>query len=708
MKQVLRRVIDKQGKICIEDIPAPVCGPDQVLVSTRYTLISSGTELATLKKTPGELVKQTIEDPWMRNAVKGTLASGGIKNTLDRVFDELYLYRVLGYSGAGIAIEVGKNVHHIRPGDPVAFAAQGHAEIVAPYKNHVVKVPDEMDLKHAAFVTVGGIALQGIRRAQVSLGEYVVVIGLGLVGQITAQLLLAAGIQVIGIDVDQKCLDIAGQLGVKHLIHAKEYNPVEKVISITEGQGADVTMITAGSSQKIIANQAMQLTRKQGRVVFVGIVKMELERKPFFLNELDLCFSRAYGPGSYNNAYEKGRVDFPYEYIRWDISRNLKEFIRLVDEKRIDLNALISEVCPFDQAQGIFEKIKNHQLGSVAAVLSYAPSPDTERMTVIHRAASPIKKSSGTVNVGVVGVGNHTRGVMLPLFQSIKGYRLAALCSASGTTAASVAKKYQVDFVTSDYKEVLNHQDIDMVFIATRHNLHAQIAIEAAQAGKHILVEKPMAMSLDELERVASAVRAAEVRFAVGHNRRYSRVITAVKKEISDFPLIMRYTVSIKHLPATHWTLDPVEGGGRLLGESDHFFDLFNYFAASKPVDVRGHCIRYVDQTAASQFNFMVQIQYENQSMAQLLYTSRAHASLPRERLEIFVNGKVVQINDFKSCEIISDTPASRKMGTADMGHKKELEEFLKLVKGEASEMAGLEDGYRATWIALKAMESMA
>lgn len=305
MKQILRKVINQAGKIIIEELPAPLCGPDQVLVSTRYTLISSGTELATLKKTPGELIKQTIKDPWMRNAVKSTVQSGGIKNTLDRVFDELYLYRVLGYSGSGVAIEVGENVAHISPGDHVAFAAQGHAEMVAPYKNHVVKVPSDIDLKHAAFITVGGVALQGIRRSHVSLGEYVAVIGLGLVGHITAQILLASGIQVIGIDVNQKCLDIARQIGVKHLINAKEDNPVEKVISITEGQGADITMITASSSQPTIANQAMQMTRKQGRVTFIGIVNMDLERKPFFLNELDLCFSRAYGPGSYNNAYEK-------------------------------------------------------------------------------------------------------------------------------------------------------------------------------------------------------------------------------------------------------------------------------------------------------------------------------------------------------------------------------------------------------------------
>ena len=706
MKQILRKVIDKQGEICIEELPRPLCGPDQVLVSTRYTLISSGTELATLKKTPGELVKQTIEDPWMRNAVKSTIASGGIKNTLDRVFDELYLYRVLGYSGSGIALEVGSNVTHIRPGDHVAFAAQGHAEIVAPYKNHVVKIPDDMDLKHAAFVTVGGIALQGIRRARVSLGEYVAVIGLGLVGQLTAQLLLAAGVQVIGIDIDPKCLEIAGQLGVKHLVNAKEYDPVEKVISITEGQGADVTMISAASSQKLIANQAMQMTRKQGRVVFVGIVKMHLERKPFFLNELDLCFSRAYGPGSYDNAYEKGRVSYPYEYIRWDIARNLKEFIRLIAEKNINIEPLISEVCPFEQAQTIFEKIKNNELRSIAAVLSYNPSQEAERKTVIHRQPGG-RKDGDTVSVGIIGVGNHTRGVMLPLLQAIKGYRMAALCSASGTTAASVAKKYDVDFITSDYKEILNDKNIDMVFIATRHNLHARIAIDAAKAGKHILVEKPMAMSFDELSRVSAAVKEAGVVFAVGHNRRYSKAIAALKKEISDSPLIMRYTVSIKHLPSTHWTLDPVEGGGRLLGESDHFFDLFNYFAAAKPVDVRGHCIRYEAQTVESQFNFMVQIQYENQSMANLIYTSRAHASLPRERMEIFANGKVLSTADFKTYEIISDHSQAKTIGSPDMGHKKELEEFLKAVQGKPSEIAGLQDGCQATWIALKALERL-
>lgn len=338
--------------------------------------------------------------------------------------------------------------------------------------------------------------------------------------------------------------------------------------------------------------------------------------------------------------------------------------------------------------------------------MSYKPSKETEKKTTIHRHPN-IKKDTHTLNVGIIGVGNHTRGVMLPLFQSIKGYRLTALCSASGTNASSVAKKYDVDFVTSDYNEILQNKEIDVVYIATRHNMHAQMAVDAAKAGKHILVEKPMAMNFDELNKVCDVVNETDVIFAVGHNRRYSHLLSEIKNEISDFPLIMRYTVSIEHLPANHWTLDPVEGGGRLLGESDHFFDLFNYFAESKPVNVHANCIRYEEQTVDNQFNFMVQIHYENKSMAHLLYTSRAHPSIPREQLEILANGKVITLSDYKSYNIVSDSPKSKNLITADMGHKTELKEFLKAIKGEKSRMAGLEEGAQATWVALKALESL-
>jgi len=678
MKQLVRRVIDKQGKILIEDIPTPDVGDDQVLISTHYSLISSGTELGTINKNPVALAKQTIEDPWMRQAVKTLVFSGSFQETYDTIKNEMYLYRLIGYSGAGMVIDKGPHINHVAIGDRVAFAAQGHAEQVAAYANHVVKLPDNVDMADAAFVTVGGIALQGIRRSELRIGEWVVIYGLGLVGQMAAQIALAAGARVIGIDVSSGRTELATQVGVKHTVLAGDSNPVDAVLRITGGKGADRTVICAVSKDTAIANNAMKMTRKQGKVTFIGIVKMDLERMPFFLNELDLSFSRAYGPGSYDDAYEKGRVDYPYQYVRWTEHRNLDEVIRLIEDKKIDIKPLIDATFPLEEAQQAIDRLRRGEMKSVAMLLSYPQV--TEISNTIHLTETRrVKKDA--VHVGVIGVGNFTRNTHVPNLSRHKGYDLRSLCSATGMTAASVAKMYACDYVTTDYKEILADPDIDMVLIATRHNLHARLTCEAAEAGKHVFVEKPVAMNREEWEQVRDTIRKTGVHFMVGYNRRHSKIAEKAKRYVTQQPVLMKYTVNIQHLPDSHWTLDPVEGGGRLLGESDHFFDLMNFYADSKPVEVQAMSLPASEDSKIGLFNFMVQVQYENHSMGQLTYTSFGGPQVPREKLEIFCGDKYVELIDFKKLGVNGKTSS---VG-GGMGHVKELDTFQKIVRGELS-----------------------
>jgi predicted dehydrogenase/threonine dehydrogenase-like Zn-dependent dehydrogenase len=695
MKQLVRRVIDKSGRILIEDMPTPHISDDQVLISTHYSLISSGTEMGTVQKTPTQLAKQTIEDPWMRQAVKNLVFSGGLRKTIDTIKNELYLYRMIGYSGAGVVLDKGQRIDHVEIGDRVAYAAQGHAEQVAAYANHVVKVPDEVDLTDAAFVTVGGIALQGIRRSGLQIGEWVVIYGLGLVGQLAAQIALAAGARVIGIDVSTDRTELAGRVGIKHTVLAGESDPVASVLHMTGGKGADRTIMCAVSNDTAIANNAMKMTRKQGKVTFIGLVKMDLERMPFFLNELDLSFSRAYGPGSYDDAYEKGRVDYPYQYVRWTEHRNLDEVIRLISDKKIDVKPLVDATFPLEEGQIAIDRIKKGAMKSVAVLLSYPPVIGISN--TIH-LTEPQRLKKDVVSVGVIGVGNFSRNTRIPNLSRHKGYHLKALCSATGMTAASVAKMYACDYVTTDYKEILADPNVDMVLIATRHNLHAKLTCEAAEAGKHVFVEKPVAMNLEEWQQVQETIRKTGVHYMVGYNRRYSKIAGKAKRYVTQQPILMKYTVNIQHLPDAHWTLDPVEGGGRLLGESDHFFDLMNLYADSKPVQVQALSLPISGDTKMGLFNFMVQVQYENGSMGQLTYTSFGGPHVPKERLEIFCGDKYVEMIDFKKLGV------NGKMHSVGggMGHERELDIFHEQIYGQtpfidhSSMMA-------ASWISLQA-----
>lgn len=702
MKQVFRRVIDSKGVIKIEELPTPLVGDNQVLISTHYSLISSGTELGTINKDPLEMVKLTLQDPWMRNEVKNLIFGGSLNEKVDIIKNELYLLRMFGYSGAGIVIAKGKNIKDLQVGNKVAYAAQGHAEQVAAFANHVVKVPDSVDLRHAAFVTVGGIALQGIRRADIKIGEWVVVYGLGLVGQIVVQLLLAAGAKVIGIDISTDKIELAKKAGLKYTVNPIDEDVIDAVLKITNGKGGDSTIICAVSQDPQIANNAMKITRKQGKVVFVGIVKMDLERKPFFHNELDLSFSRAYGPGSYDDVYEKGRVDYPYEYVRWTEKRNLEEIIRLIEDKRIDLQPLIDSEYTIDEAQLAFNRVKNNELKSVAILLSYPGQTEIKKNLVTKKNNSVIEK--GVINVGVIGAGNFTRNYHIPNLNRIKGYHIRAIASATGINAASSAKLYPVDYITSDYKELLIDKEIDLIIVATRHDTHTKIAIEAAKAGKHVFVEKPVVTNLADIELLKSAVLEQNVCLMGGYNRRYSPISIAAEKHITQRPIMVRYTVNIQHLPDSHWTLDALEGGGRLMGESGHFFDLINYFVKSKPVVVQALSLPINEDVKTGLFNFAVQVKYENNSIGQLIYTSMGGPKLPREFVEIYCGNKIVEIVDFEKLYVNK----SRKMASGGMGHMQELEYLLDTIKsGKSSTMEDLESTLNADWICVKAQEQI-
>ena len=512
MKQVFRRVIDRRGRVLVADLPVPHVGPDQVLVQSHYSLISSGTEMGTLAKTPAELVRQTISDPWMRHVVKQTVLATGPSQTARRVWHEMITPREIGYSGAGTVLALGDRVEGLEIGQTVAYAASGHAEVAAPYINHVVPVPDGVDLRHAAFVTVGGIAMQSLRRADLKFGETVAIYGLGLVGQLCASIAKAAGCVVVGIDINPKANELATAAGAALVVNPSEPEWKRRVLDFTGKNGVDATIICARSDSQEIINSAMEITRRQGRVVIVGYVKLDIHPKNFLYREIDLRYSRAYGPGSYDTNYEKGRVDYPFGYVRWTEKRNLEEFIRLVAAGAVNPEPLIAGVYPVERAQEPFDAIRERTLPGVAALISYGPDPDRSRTKEIN----PRPKREGRVGISLIGFGNHVLSKHLPNLKSMRDVELRGIASATARNASVVAKGLGATMITTDVDELLADEGTDAVMICSSQPEHYEHIRAAVSAGKAVFIEKPMVTRLDDFGELLRAHGGA-VRPPPGH-----------------------------------------------------------------------------------------------------------------------------------------------------------------------------------------------
>ena len=533
MKQVFRRVIDRRGRVLVSDLPVPHAGPDQVLVQGAYSLISSGTEMGTVAKTPTELVRQTISDPWMRQVVKQTVLATGPSQTARRVWHEMITPREIGYSGAGTVLALGDRVEGFEVGQKVAYAATGHAEVAAPYVNHVVPVPDGVDLRHAAFVTVGGIAMQSIRRADLKFGETVAIYGLGLVGQLCASIARAAGCVVVGIDINPRANELATAAGAALVVNPSEADWKRRVLDYTDKNGVDATIICASSDSPEIINAAMEITRRQGRVVLVGYVKLDIHPKNFLYREIDLRYSRAYGPGSYDTNYEKGRVDYPFGYVRWTEKRNLEEFIRLLKRGRGRPGASDRRGLPGGTGSGALRRhTRPHpsRRGGSHLVLppiriAAAPSRSTRGGSVTERSGS---RSSDS---GTTSSANTCRTSSRCVTSSCRG-----IASATGRNASVVAKGLGVSLITTDVDELLADDGTDAVMICSSQPEHYGHIRAAISAGKAVFVEKPMVTRLEDFSELLRAMEARPALVTLGLNRRYSPLVA----KLEGFPRCAR------------------------------------------------------------------------------------------------------------------------------------------------------------------------
>jgi len=647
----VKQVLLKQGQALIEDIPAPMDEEGYSLIYVSHSCISTGTELSGLKENGIPLWKKALKHPEKVKKAFAMLATKGFSKTKSILQGQLSSGVPSGYSAAGTVLGTTQRV--------ACAGAQcaHHAEIIQVPDNLMVPIPENVGFAEASTVALGAIALQGIRRAQPTLGETFAVIGLGFLGQVTGQLLQANGCRVFGIDLDLKRVELAETFGL--------------LSSFPSHLEVDGVIITAGTASSEVISQAFQLCRKKGRVVLVGDVGLHLKRTDFYKKELDFLISCSYGPGRYDDRYEEQGFDYPMGYVRWTETRNMEEYLHLLAQKKVDVSPFVQSIFPVDQAADAYAFLKDKEKKPLLALLSYPPPISVNRV-VSNPRASPCSKEQ--LQVGLIGAGGFAKEMHLPNLQSLKEYRLKAVVSRSGDNAKATMRQFEASYATTNPQEMLQDAEIDLVIIATRHHLHMNQVLEALQAGKHVLVEKPLCLNKQELEKILDfyAKNPDGPILLTGFNRRFStyakKIHQVAQKRVN--PMVINYRMNAGFLPLQHW-VHGEEGGGRNIGEACHIYDLFTFLTGSKVQTIDAHSIQ-----SATHDNFIATMSFQDGSIATLTYTSLGPKDYPKEQMEIFMDGQVLVMNDYQSLNVPKF--ASKQ---AEKGQKEELVALAKAIR---------------------------
>lgn len=682
----MKQALVQKGNIILEEVPPPAITDNEVLIRTKYSVISTGTELAGISMSKESLLTRAMKQPHNLKKAMKMAADKGIFRTYKIIQGMLDFGTPIGYSLSGEVIEVGKNILDLKKGDLVTASGAGnanHAEIVAVPRTLVTKIPQGLDLKQAASVTLGAIALQGVRQANPKLGESVVVIGLGLLGQLTCQLLKNSGCKVVGIDIDEKRCEIAKKLGADMCLNPTESRQIE---FFTDGFGADATIITASTESNEPLKQAMEITRKKGTVVVVGAIGLNLDRSPWYEKEIDLKISCSYGPGRYDPTYEEEMLDYPLPFVRWTENRNMDEYVKLLAQNKVNFLGLEPKEFYFSDAAKAYEELKEKK--PLAMLLCYGEKNPkiaaNARVDDKKVYVTPKKlEKKGKIGLALIGCGSFATTTHLPNIEKLnKIFQLRAIASKKGTTAKQYAKRYGAEYCTTDHTEVFKDPNIDCVIIATRHDLHAKLVIGALNAGKAVLVEKPLALNKEELDEIKEVLsRNHPPILTVGFNRRYSpfakRIKELTRKRVN--PLHVQYRMNAGYLPLTNWTQQPAEGG-RIIGEACHIFDLFQFWTGAIPVKMEAASLDPKTKNLLSQDNFSVTIKYADGSVCTLLYTSQGPKSMSKEYCEVYCDGKAYILDDYRKLTV-KGGGGSMKIYGQDKGHFEELETFANAVQ---------------------------
>ncbi|HVG18859.1 MAG TPA: bi-domain-containing oxidoreductase [Blastocatellia bacterium] len=708
MKQVLRKGLKQ---IIVDEVPDPVVAPHHVLVRPLYSLISSGTETASIHQQG--VLKEVADNPSHLRKIWDVMKATGPARTAAEVRAKFSEYAVLGYSGAGVVVDKHATVTDLEVGDRVAYGGEGtgHGETILAARNLVARVPDSVPFEHACFTTLGSIALNAVRTAQVGIGDVVAVIGLGLVGQLIAQLVRLQGGVCVAIDLKQDRVELAERSGADYGVIGSA-SMAEQVRAITYGRGVDCAIVAAASKSSAPCRQALQICKDRGRMVIVGAVEMSFPWDEMYMKEIQLFMSRAYGPGSYDDEYEKRGRDYPISYVRWTENRNLEEFLRLAATGRVDLQPLITHEFDLEEAASAYKAILDPSSNSLAVLLRYpaadgagkAPGAGFKPLRRVATAARAVEKDE--LRVALVGAGNLARWEHLPNLNKIRGARLQAVYSASGARGKNYADRFGAAYCSTDFEEVLSDPEIDLVMILSRNQHHAAQSIAALRAGKHVFVEKPMAITEDECRAVCRAVEETGRQLTVGFNRRFAPFYAEQKKILARRagPAVINCRMSSPGMSSAYWMSDPAIGGG-VLGEACHFVDLMCWLLDSEPAGVSAYCLPTGRREPIGENNIVASFRFEDGSVGNLTYCT-VGGKAGGESVEAFAQGVSVAVEDFKRLRIQDRLRRSKSKLWADKGYASQLESFIGGIRKGETPGVTARDGARATVACLRMLES--
>lgn len=677
------QAVVKRGKVIPEKIPAPDIADGFVLLRVVNSCISAGTEVSGIAESGKSIVQKVMNQPDKVRKAIDMIKSKGISAVVDKIKGHLEAGFPTGYSVSGIVSEVGKGVTKFKTGDAVAAAGAGyanHADVVSVPEKLVVKMPSGMDFKDASTVAVGAIAMHGVRRADLKLGEYCVVLGTGILGLLAIQILKISGVRIAAIDLDDKRLRIAKELGSEIALNPSYEDALKTVENWTGGRGADTVLFTAATTSSDSLSQAFKMCKRKGKVVLVGSSGMEVNRDDIYSKEIDFQISTSYGPGRYDKTYEEKGLDYPYAYVRWTENRNMGEYLRLVQGGAIKLKNLISAVYPIEKATEAFESLQNSENRPIIVLLDYAKPDQVDfkkygpDRTLKLRLKGIVSKD--VINVALIGAGNFATTVHLPnILKMSNKYKLLSVMDQNGLSAKSAAARFGATYATTEVEELLRDPDIDLALITTRHNSHALLALQALNAGKSVFVEKPLATKEEDLDKIVQFYKEKGVAnpvLMVGFNRRFSNYAREIKKHTDNriSPLFMHYRMNAGYIPPDHWVHDD---GGRIIGEACHIIDLMSFFTNSKIESINCESLIPAAGKFRADDNKSIILKYQDGSVASIEYFSVGSEAFPKEYMEIHFDGKTIVMDDYKSLVGYGLKMPSIKTAKSEKGHHEEL-----------------------------------
>lgn len=695
MKQILQSF--KTGVTELAELPSPKVKAGQVLIQTTRSLVSLGTERMLVEFGKASLIQKARQQPDKVKMVLDKIKAEGLMPTLETVFNKLEQPLPLGYCNVGKVIAVGKGVVDFKVGDRVASNGQ-HAEFVSIPQNLVAHIPDNITDDEAAFTVIGSIGLQGIRLINPTMGETVVVVGLGLIGLLAAEMLIANGCKVIGYDLDDKKVEVAKNKGVMAFNPLKGSDPVKFVLENTNNVGADAVLITASAKTNQIISQAAQMSRKRGRIVLVGVIGLNISRAEFYEKELSFQVSCSYGPGRYDDDYEFKGIDYPLPFVRWTEKRNFQTVLQLISSGKLGVKELISERLPLDDYEKIYGDIGKSK--SIAVLFEYNENSKPENSIVVTKK----ELKAGTGVIGLVGAGNFTKMTLLPALKG-KNAQIKHIVSSGGVNGTVLAKKHNIAQSTTDYDLVLEDKDVDMVMITTRHNLHADMVIKALDKGKHVFVEKPLALNNEELEAIQESYSKNKGTLMIGFNRRFSPHTQKIKSLVGDSPMNVIATMNAGVIPPEVWVHDMKVGGGRIIGEACHYLDLIVFLTGSK---IKAVCMNALGENPQENTdNASILVKLENGSTGVVNYFANGSKSYSKERLEVFSQEKTLIMDNFIKTRGYGTKGFSKLKTKLDKGHKAQFGQILEKIKEGSVELIPYDELINVTKASFAAIQSL-